>query len=71
MRTRLNEVAEWTIFKCSDRVYSEMKAQLESELEYVKRLLPMAARLDISSQIRDEVYEQLALVIRESSFSPD
>jgi len=71
MRTRLNETVEWIIFKHGDRVYDEMKAQLEPEFGYNKRLRPMDARLDISGQIRDELYEPIALVIRESGFSLD
>ena len=63
MRTRLNEIAERTIFKYSDEIYCGMKAQLDHAYSYPTsynvRSLPMASRIDISSQIRNEVYRPL------------
>ena len=68
MRTRLNETVEWTIFKHCDRVYSEMKTQLDHLYSYPTsynvRSLPMASRIDIAGQIRSEVYEPLINAVR-------
>lgn len=69
MRTKLNEMAEWTIFKYGDGVYDRMKDQIELEvadmLNYTARLGPMAGRIDISTQVRDQIYGQIISAIRQ------
>lgn len=66
-------MAEWTIFKYGDGVYDRMKGQIEIDvadiLNYTARLSPMAARIDISTQIRNEVYAQIVSAIRQYDFS--
>jgi len=68
MRTRLNETVEWTIFKHGDRVYSEIKAQLDHTYSYLTsynvRSLLTASRIDIADQIQSEVYESLINAVR-------
>lgn len=69
MRTRLNEIAEWTIFKYCDIVYGEMNAQLDHTYSYRTihgaHSLTMASRIDVASQIRNEVYTPLINATRQ------